>query len=550
MICAWLLDRIMQAEPAANRSNSFAFDSGRRRFLRLLGQSGLLGTLLPPLFADPSGDSVTISLLHTTDLHGHIRPTTDYHGVPDLGGLARCATQIARWRATNPNHLLLDIGDVYQGTAVSWQNRGALMIRCFNALGYDGWVIGNHDFDWGYDCLAQAINDSHMPVLCGNACVNGQPIGQLPPASAPWSRVVPWLVREVAGFRIGIVAVTTPGLPYWLTPEELGPFEVTDPLPALAAQLQRLAEQKPDAIILAGHMGLVRRDDYANQVGTLTRAFPQLTVCLGGHTHQDRASEHINGVLYTQADHYGIYAGKVDLTFDRATRRLLASEAQTVHMDATIPGDPLILSLAQADLAAADRLLATPIGTVIAPIGVESTFGAPSGVERLIGSAIRSALAERGCRVDAVIHGLFEGAKPILPGPKTVADAWAIVPYENSIVTIEVSRGELFALARDLTSQRGFLNLLGCQVQAQAAGRNWDVLDILSRDGSPLPDQPFYRVAMNSHDSQSGGRRWLVLAEMVGDGAHRRVRHPLQVRDTLIEYFKLHPGVDPSTFSV
>src|SRR5277367_3036387 len=102
----------------------------------MLGQGSLLAALPGPLWADAL-DVVTVSILHTTDLHGHILPTVDYNGHPDLGGLARCAAQIRQWRLGNPNSLLIDIGDVYQGTEVGLRSRGATMIRCLNALNYD-----------------------------------------------------------------------------------------------------------------------------------------------------------------------------------------------------------------------------------------------------------------------------------------------------------------------------------------------------------------------------------------------------------------------------
>ena len=97
----------------------------RREFLKLAGQAGLLGAV--PTLASASAaiepDTVCISILHTTDLHGHILPTSDYDGTADLGGLARCVTEIRRWRRQNRNSILVDIGDVYQGTEVSLQNK-------------------------------------------------------------------------------------------------------------------------------------------------------------------------------------------------------------------------------------------------------------------------------------------------------------------------------------------------------------------------------------------------------------------------------------------
>ena len=88
-----------------------------------------------------SQDLVTISILHTTDLHGHILPTVDYDGRPDLGGMARCITQIRRWREENPNSILIDVGDVYQGTEFALRDQGRMMIDLFNLLRY-AWIIG------------------------------------------------------------------------------------------------------------------------------------------------------------------------------------------------------------------------------------------------------------------------------------------------------------------------------------------------------------------------------------------------------------------------
>src|SRR5216110_2560118 len=90
----------------------------RRDFLRLAGRTGLLGAFptLASAAAALESDTVRISILHTTDLHGHILPTADYDGNPDRGGLARCVTQIRRWQKENVNSILIDIGDVYQGT--------------------------------------------------------------------------------------------------------------------------------------------------------------------------------------------------------------------------------------------------------------------------------------------------------------------------------------------------------------------------------------------------------------------------------------------------
>jgi 2',3'-cyclic-nucleotide 2'-phosphodiesterase/3'-nucleotidase len=498
----------------------------RRRFLHLLGRGALAAAVPAPLLAGDGG-TVTLSLLHTTDLHGHILPTTDYHARPNLGGLARCATQIRAWRAANPNSLLLDVGDVYQGTAVSLASRGALMIRCFAALGYDAWVVGNHEFDWGADAFAAAVAASPMPVLSGNARLAGRFL----------DRIRPWLMKEIAGIRLAVIGLTTPALTTWLPPEYLHDYEALDPVESLRRILGEVAAQKPDAIVLAGHMGLKRRDDFANCVGELTEDFPQLAVCLGGHTHEDWPGQYLHGVLYTQADHYGIHAGKVDLTFDRATRRLIDRQATTVLMDSSVPLDPQIMALAQPDLAAAAHEMKRPIGVLTAPFRASTVFGRPGEQERLIASGMLAALRQRGANADVVIHGLFDSKRVLEPGPKTVADMWRLLPYENEIVSFDVAGADLPALAQEIAGAHDLRQIMGLRVEAVATGKEWRVTDLRQSDGASLSPQKKYRVAVNSHDSQSAGGRLPVLAQMVASPDARRVLHPIGTRDAVVDFF-------------
>ena len=190
----------------------------RRDFLRLAGRAGLLGVFptLASAAAALEPDTVCISILHTTDLHGHILPTSDYDGTADRGGLARCVTQIRRWRRQNPNSILVDVGDVYQGTEVSLRNKGELMIGLFNHLKYDAWVIGNHEFDWGIEPFTNALQKSAMPVLGANTTLDGKPASLSSDSQDPFAKVQPFIVKEIEGIKVAIIGITTPGMSFWL----------------------------------------------------------------------------------------------------------------------------------------------------------------------------------------------------------------------------------------------------------------------------------------------------------------------------------------------
>src|SRR6266550_1553337 len=455
----------------------------RREFLKLAGQAGLLGAVptLASAAAALNPDTVCISILHTTDLHGHILPTSDYDGNPDRGGLARCARQIRRWQEENPNSILIDIGDVYQGTDVSFRNKGALMIDLLNHLKYDVWVVGNHEFDWGMECFERAVQQSNMPVLAANMLMEGKLAGKFPDAKHPFAKISPFILKELAGIKIAIIGVTTPGMRFWLWPEFTRGLDFRHPVEPVRRAIARAKSEGAHAIVLTGHMGLKERtggDDFANTVMALTSEFPGMAVFIAGHTHQDIPSRLTNGVLFTQADHFGIHVGRVDLFFDRNSKKLMRREAICELMDNRLGFDQTILSRAKSQLAESEAALSEPIGELAEKLRGRSHPGRPSDVERLIGAAIMEMLIERNVPVDGVMHGTFDDKADLVAGTKTVNDVWNIIPYENYIVTAQLSPEEIKVAMEDAFASHEKRNLLGFEVKTEGHGDDCKIVSM------------------------------------------------------------------------
>lgn len=474
----------------------------RRRFLTTGG--ALLGSTLLADAAEPRRGK-TISIFHTTDLHGHILPTENYDGVGDLGGFARCATQIRRWRQEFPDSLLVDVGDVYQGTPATLETKGKLMIGLFNRLGYDAWVLGNHDFDWGRETTEGALELSKPAVLTANLTVDGKPPAD---AGTAWEKVRPWMVREVGGFRIGLIGLITPGLPHWLTPGTLGGIAATDPLEALKKSLAEIQTEKPDAIVVLGHMGWRFQDDFANPVRQILSEVEGVDVYLAGHSHQDQPSWMSGRVLCSQASYHGIHCGRIDLTFDAASRRLLERRAFTVLMDSRFEPDPEVVAFAKPELDKADLEMKRKVCTVKAPV---EGGARDSAVSKLFCEAFAAALAKVGTPVDTVFHGTFS-KEDIPAGDLTVADCWKLLPYENGLVVAELTAADLQEIQEEDGNQRTL----------------WPAV---AADGSER-----VRVAFNTYDAQSAGRRLPRLHAILSQPESKCRDTPVSAREALLEH--------------
>jgi 2',3'-cyclic-nucleotide 2'-phosphodiesterase (5'-nucleotidase family) len=486
----------------------------RRRFLAAGG--AWLGA---GLFADAAAErrAKTISILHTTDLHGHILPTVTYEGLGDVGGLARCATQIRRWRKEFPDSLLVDIGDVYQGTPVGLNTSGKVMVDLFNKLGYDAWALGNHDFDWGREPLEAALALSKPGVLTGNLRIDGKSAGE---ASGVWEKVKPWTIKEVGGFRIGLVGVITPGLPFWLTPKTLGGVEALSPVESLGRSVDEMKAEKVDAIIVLGHMGWRFQDDFANPIREMLGKVEGVDVYLAGHSHQDQPSWMTGRVLCSQANYYGIHCGRVDLTFDLESRKLIDRRAFTVLMDSRFDLDPLVIEVATPELAKAEEQMKRKVCKVKAEIPA-------SGVAPLLCTAFYAALQKSGTTVDGVFHGTF-GKDPIGAGEKTVEDCWKILPYENGLVIADLTAAELIEIVVEDGGNR-LLWPFEIEIDDGKVKR-------FTLQGQPVDESKRYHIAFNTYDGQSGGRRLMKLNSILLRPESKRQEIDLGTRQALIDY--------------
>jgi len=413
-------------------------------------------------------------------------------------------------------------------------------------LKYDAWIVGNHEFDWGVEPFMNALTKSKMPVLAANMSMEGKASGEILDSRNPFAKVRPYILKEIDGIKIAIIAVTTPGMPFWFRPEFIRGFHFEYSVEPVRRAITKAKNDGAEAIVLAGHMGLKPRsggDDFANTVVALTTEFPKIVAFIAGHTHQMIPSRLTNGVLLTQADHFGIHVGRLDLTFDRTSKKLLRREARCERMNNRVGLDDVILSRAKPHLDASASALAQPIGILAETMHVRSRPGEPSDVEALIGAAILEALRERGTIVDGAMHGVFDEKNNFVAGPKTISDIWGLIPFENYLVTAELIPEEIKTVMEEVYASREPRNLLGFEIETEGVGYERRITAMRLADGRTLERDKRYSIAFNTFDSRSGGHRFMKLRALLETPATRCTSDPVQTRDAMIDYFRRHQVV-------
>src|SRR6185503_9611686 len=301
-------------------------------------------------------DRVQITILGTTDLHGNILPVDYYTNKSDNRGLAKVATLIKRVRNEHPNVLLIDSGDTIQGSPlVSFHGRKNNqppdpMMLAMSSLNYDAMTVGNHEYNFGLKVLEKARKEANFPWLSANTYDK----------STQKPHYKPYLVKEVAGVKIGILGLTTPGIPYWDNPPNYAGLEFHEPLAEARKWVPILRNQeKVDVVVIAMHMGLsedLRTGEvspgqipHENEAISIAKEVPGVDVIFMGHTHRDVPSMYINGVLLTQANHWGRHLARADVYLQKTGTnwRVYAKSARTIPADDRVEPDPEVVKIAE-----------------------------------------------------------------------------------------------------------------------------------------------------------------------------------------------------------
>lgn len=265
-------------------------------------------------FNKPNDTHITI--LHTNDVHSQIEPLPHNHyKYPGLGGFARRATLVDTIRKQNPNTLLLDAGDIFQGTPYFNYFGGELEFKLMSMLGYDVATLGNHDFDNGIDGFVTQLPNASFDFVSANYDFSN---------TALQGKVKPYKIVIKNGIKIGVfgLGVELEGLVskrLYKETKYLNPVEIAQDI---TRELKEI--EKCDLVICLSHIGYYYKNN-PDKVSDLilARNTKDIDLIIGGHTHTLLPKPTIEknsigeNVLINQCGKSGVYMGKVDFYFSK-----------------------------------------------------------------------------------------------------------------------------------------------------------------------------------------------------------------------------------------
>jgi 2',3'-cyclic-nucleotide 2'-phosphodiesterase/3'-nucleotidase len=510
-----------------------------------------------------AADTVRVRLLVTTDLHGYLLPWDYFTARPADRGLAKVATLIKRMRAEDPHALLIDVGDTIQGSTIETVYQGYVrtgrlpkgvtpppagdpMMRAMNALRFDAMVVGNHEFNYGLRNLNAARDTAKFPWISSNTV--------LTPGSKQRA-FAPYFVQTVQGVRVGIIGLTTPGVPMWDEPANYAGYRFLPGREGVEAALKQLRDrEKPDVVILAAHAGLGDEGEGAkgeNMVRQIAKEVPGIDAIVFGHTHGQVAQGWIGDVLIMQPKNWGFSLGVMDLELSRADAKtpwkMVDKRSRLLKTDRDVEADAEIVALAAPYHEAAEQYLNSPVAVVDEELSAEQS--------RVRDTALIDAIHEvqlHYAQADISFAASFNPRVRVKRGPVTVREIASLYVYDNTLWALE-GNGKMVREA--LENGARFYQTCptpacdsGPLINPKIIGFNYDMaagvtyevdlrkpegqrIQNLRFRGEPLQDDQPLRIAVNNYrGGGSGGYTMFRGAKVLWQSTQ-------DVRDLMIEYF-------------
>ena len=502
--------------------------------------------------AQPSS-TLTISVIATNDLHGGVLPRGERGGLALLGGYIR-NIRAARMQ-DGGGVLLVDSGDMFQGTLESNLNEGAAVVGAYNALGYAAAAIGNHEFDYGpvgpdetptkpgedpRGALKARAAGARFPFLAANTVddATGQPVA--------WPNVKPSALVNVRGVKIGLIGVTTPDTPALTIGANVIGLTFAPLVPVITREATALRARGATVVIVLAHAGgrCTKLDDPENlsscdQMAEIVQVARQLPaglvdVIAAGHTHQAMAHE-VSGVAIVQAYSTGRSFSRVDLRVNRSTRTLAGKRIFPTHdlcgredpathtCDPAAPrGAVLVQARYENRLVRPDASVAAAIAPAVRralavknqPIGVSLETPFTRGdqqTEAAIADLVADGTLASAPAADVAINNGGSLRTDLPAGPLTYGSLYELYPFDNRIVTLRLSGDQLTRIiAYNLERKVAPFELLpiaGFKVDARCDGK---MLRVTLTRSSGVPIRADDQLTVATSDFIAGGGDGIV----------------------------------------
>ena len=276
-----------------------------------------------------------ITLLHTNDTHSRIEPFGPGMGsLTGRGGMARRGTLVKQLRQELGPVLLLDAGDVFQGTPYYNLYKGKLDYQLMSLVGYDAATLGNHDFDSGVEALLAALEEAKFPMVnCNFDCKGAPALGK---------RLRPYIVREFPGVKVGITGV---GVDFrnLVSPRNHAGVTWKDPYESLKPVVRRLRDkEKVDLVVVLSHLGHDSKGDRHDDL-QMPKAVAGIDAVIGGHSHTFldqpvKVDGSAGSTLVFQVGFGGVNLGRMDFTLVKGAMKGASGAALGIGHDRPVGG--------------------------------------------------------------------------------------------------------------------------------------------------------------------------------------------------------------------
>lgn len=469
-------------------------------------------------------------ILHTNDIHGHL-PQEEAWWInpnfpPPIGNAAAVATIIKEERQKAEQNgwgfLLLEGGDIFQGTPLGEFTKGRAVIDFMNLMGYDAMTVGNHDYDKGQETLNDLIAAAEFPMLGANLVdsTGGKTIEYLKP----------YIIIEKGGLKIGLFGLITHYLRGMATPENIQGLDIAKESATARQMVDLLKARNVDLIVGLLHTGY--RHDKA-----IADSVPGIDVIVGAHSHTGLRQayedpKHHTIIVQTYGNLSSI--GKLELLIDPVTKRIVGYESELKELfTESVPQDTAMVKIVAEGVLQAEKGFDEKLGESLADMK-RGGGDRESSIGNFVSNAMMDATgAEISFQNSAGIKG------DIMKGDITYRSLYKVDAFGNYLVTMDLTGSQVVKTCE--TSVLGYHAIFqvgGIQMIYDAKKPIWNRVTSVTINGQPIDTVKTYKVVTNNFLGAGGGN-YKVFQEGIN-----RVDTYIQLRQAMVDYVRKKTPID------